>query len=80
MEAVGLAADANLPRILRSLGVRGATDELPNTAVRLPSWNSDDKCSFDIVAIVRAVVLNFVMPVAAEVIETKAVGFGVNDG
>ena len=45
----------------------------------LAKRNSDDKRSFDVVSLICAVVLDFVMPVAAEVIETKAVSLGVDD-
>lgn len=41
---------------------------------------SDDKGSFDVVAFFGTVVFDFVVPVAAEVVEAEAIGLGVDDG
>jgi hypothetical protein len=45
----------------------------------MAGYISNDKCSFDVVAIMGAVVFDFVMPVAAEMIETETVGVQVDD-
>jgi hypothetical protein len=41
--------------------------------------DSDDKRSFHVISIIRSVVLDLVVPVAAEMIETEAVGFRIDD-
>jgi len=39
----------------------------------------NDKCSFNVIAVIGTVVFDLVMPIAAQMIKTKAVGFQVND-
>jgi hypothetical protein len=62
------------------LGFAGAEDgRFIFVEIRI-SFASDDKGSFDVVSFFSTVVLDFVMPVRAEVIEAEAVGLGVDDG
>lgn len=72
---MGLAAGANLSGLLRALGVRGGADGLSIGEDKVNGQDLNDKRAVNVIAIFRAVMLDFVMPVAAEVIETEAIGF-----
>jgi len=45
----------------------------------MTACRSNDKRSFHIITIIRAVVLDLVVPVAAEMVEAETVGFGIDD-
>lgn len=45
----------------------------------MTGYSSNDKRSFDVIAILCAVVLDFVMPIAAEMIEPEAVCVQIDD-
>ena len=76
---MGLAVGANLSGLLRALGVRGGADGLPIGECKMNRQDLYDKRAVNVIAIFRAVMLDFVMPVAAEVIETEAIGFQIDD-